>query len=61
MEENVPFFPPYDPPNPDGIPVAHPKFHKPLYKMMKMLIQKPKTAIKPRTKTKRLKKRTKFY
>ena len=28
-------YPPETPPNPGGIPIAHPKFHAPLYKAIK--------------------------
>jgi hypothetical protein len=62
MDEAFPQFPNYDPPNPKGIPIADPKFHKPLYKMMRMMIAKPKQIIKTRPHTRRLKRKLpKFY
>jgi len=48
----IPQFPNYQPPNPKGIPVADPKFGKPLYKLMKVML-------KPRTQTVRMTHRTK--
>lgn len=44
--ENIstPQFPNYQPPNPQGVPLADPKFHKPLYKMLGMML-KPKANL----------------
>lgn len=42
-DEPTPQFPNYQPPN-TGIPVADPKFHKPLYKMMGLML-KPKANL----------------
>lgn len=48
------------PPNPHGIPVADPAFHKPLYKMAKMLL-KPKQRNIVKIKHKARKKRRKAF
>lgn len=62
----LPQFPHYSPPVSHGVPVAPPKFHTPLYKMMKMMLKPPKQVFHSRKKaltsrTKRDKKRTRFY
>lgn len=50
------------PPVPHGIPLADPKYHKPLYKLAKLMM-KPKTKIRaPKVKTgRRGKKKVAFH
>ena len=55
-------FPQYEPPaNPQGIPVADPGTHKPLFKLVKQMLKPRKLALKKPTRPHRRKIRKQFY
>lgn len=53
----------FTPPNPQGIPLAHPKFAKPLNKMIKQMMNPNKVSrpMRKSTTSHRRKVKTKFY
>ncbi len=62
VPQNFPHYP-SPPPAPQGIPVADPKFHRPLYKLMKLMLQPRTKAFKtlPRQSKRTKRKTVKFY